>query len=840
MNKAVKPVRRRRAEHPTADLVIERFQDHLRFTQARHWEGATPHDQFVALSLAVRDCLVDAMIATQRRFSERDVKRVYYLSLEYLLGQQLRNNLVALRLYDDCGRKLAELGADLEAICRLEPDAGLGNGGLGRLAACYLDSAATLHLPVYGYGIRYEYGIFEQDIFDGWQSERPDYWLRYGSPWEIVRPEYAAPVRLYGWVEEYTDERGRYCPTWRDTEVVMGVPYDIPMVAYGDQTVNLLRLWAARASESFNLEVFNRGGYIEAVRERVRSETISKVLYPSDAVDTGRELRLIQEYFFVACTLADVLRRYDREHETIDPLPDKIAVQLNDTHPALAIAELMRILVDERGLAWEQAWEMTRAVFSYTNHTLLPEALEIWPVPLVQRVLPRHLQIIYEINRRFLQQVDRRWPADPQRLRRLSLIDESGPRYVRMAHLAIVGSHAVNGVAQLHTRLLRERVFADFAALWPEQLVNVTNGVTPRRWLLSCNPGLAAAITRRIGAGWITDLEQLRKIEAFADDPEFQQEFRRVKHENKQRLAEHLRRTLGLGVSPDALFDVQVKRIHEYKRQLLNILQVIVRYQRLLDDPKAPLTPRVAIFGGKAAPAYWRAKLIIKLINDVARTVNRDGRIGDRLRVAFVPNYQVSLAELIIPAADLSEQISTAGMEASGTGNMKFALNGALTIGTLDGANIEIREAVGAENFFLFGLTADEVGGLRPRYAPWQIYWQNEEVRRALDAVARGEFNLREPGLFRPVFDWLTQEGDRFLLLADLDSYLQAQQRVDQHWRDPAAWTRSAILNVARIGRFSSDRSVRQYAEQIWGAAPCPPDRAAAGAGKPSARAVDG
>lgn len=806
----------------TPKSLAEHFLHHLRFTQGEGWESATSHDHFVSLALSVRDLIVDRMVATQRTYHERDVKRVYYLSLEYLLGKQLRNNLVCLGVYDAFREALERLGLDIDHLCELEPDAGLGNGGLGRLAACYIDSAATLQLPLYGYGIRYEYGIFEQEMVDGWQVEHPDYWLRFGSPWEIPRPEFTTPVRLYGYVADQHDSRGRYRPVWKGYRTVMGLPYDIPTVAYGANTVNLLRLWSARASETFDLAAFNRGGYVEAVREKATSETISKVLYPSDEMDVGKELRLMQQYFFVACTLTDVIRRYEKNHDTLDALPDKVAIQLNDTHPALAIAELMRIMVDERGIEWERAWELTRGCFGYTNHTLLPEALEIWSVSLLGRILPRHLQIIFEINDRFLKEVDRRWPGDLTRQRNLSLIQEGPVKSVRMAHLAIVGSHSVNGVAALHTDLIRSRLVPDFAELWPEKFSNKTNGVTPRRWLLSCNPGLAAAITKRIGDGWICDLEQLRELEQYADDPAFQKEIRAVKHDNKQRLADWIQRRLSIRVSPDALFDVHVKRLHEYKRQLLNILQVVMRYHRLLDEPDAELAPRVVLFGAKAAPAYARAKLVIKFICDVARTINRDERIGDRLKVVFLPNYRVSLAERIIPAADLSEQISTAGMEASGTGNMKFALNGALTIGTLDGANIEIREAVGEENFFLFGLTAEQVSNSRPRHDPWQTYNNNAAVRRALDAVASGEFNPESPELFRPVAGWLTHDRDYYMLMADIESYLRAQQQVDMQWRNPEVWTRSAILNIARIGYFSSDRAVREYAEQIWNVTPTP------------------
>ena len=804
-------------------LILDGFFHHLRFTQGEAWSTAQPYDHFASLAMAVRDQIVDRMIATQKTYHEQDVKRVYYLSLEYLLGRLLRNNLVCLGHWEDCAKRFAQLGLDLVRICELQPDAGLGNGGLGRLAACYLDSATTLELPFYGYGLRYEYGIFEQDIVNGWQVERPDYWLRFGSPWEIPRPEFSCPVRLYGQVEDAWDAKGNYRPAWRQYRAVIGLPYDLPVIGYENNTVNLLRLWSARASESFDLAAFNRGGYVEAVREQALSETITKVLYPSDETDAGRELRLVQQYFFVACTLSDILRRYEKIHDDFGALADKVAVQLNDTHPSLAIAELMRMLVDERGLPWERAWDLTQRTFAYTNHTLLPEALEQWPVPLLQRVLPRHLQIIYEINQRFLDgPVQERWPDDMGRRQHLSLIGEGGVQTVRMAHLAIVGSHKVNGVAALHTDLLRTRVVPDFAELWPEKFINVTNGVTPRRWLATCNPGLAAAITKRIGSRWIRAADELRKLEPHADDAEFQKEIRNVKRANKQRLAAWMAGRTGVRASADALFDVQVKRLHEYKRQLLNILHVVIRYHRILDNPAADVVPRVVLFGAKAAPAYWRAKLIIKLINDVARTVNRDRRVGGKLRVLFLPNYNVSLAEEVIPAADLSEQISTAGTEASGTGNMKFALNGALTIGTLDGANIEIRQAVGAENFFLFGLTADEVETRRAGHEPWKVYERNAAVRRALDALAGGEFNPREPMLFRPVFDWLLHEGDSYMLLADIESYLAAQERADDLWRDPAAWTRATILNIARMGHFSSDRAVREYAERIWGVTPTP------------------
>ncbi len=795
--------------------LIDHALRHLKYTQGKHWEGATDYDRYVTLALAVRDFAVEKMIATQSAYAEQKVKRVYYMSLEFLLGRLLRANLVNLGLYEQCRKTVATLGGDLESICRMEPDAGLGNGGLGRLAACYIDSAATLQYPVYGYGIRYEYGIFEQRIENGWQVEKPEYWLKFGSPWELVRPEFATQVRMFGRVEHRYGSDGRYRPAWRDCETVIGVPYDVPIVGYGNNTVNILRLWSSYASEELDLAVFNRGGFLDAVDDKVRSETISKVLYPADETEQGRQLRLVQQYFFVACTLSDVFRRYEREHETLDSLPDKVAIQLNDTHPSLAIAEMMRILVDEREEPWDHAWEMTRAIFGYTNHTLMPEALEVWPVAMFEHVLPRHLEIIYEINRRFLDTVERRWPHDDGRKRRLSLIQEDAPRSVRMAHLAIVGSHTINGVAELHSRLIRTDLVPEFAELWPDRFTNVTNGITPRRWLRSCNPDLADAVSRRIGDEWVRDLDRLRAIADYADDPDFQREFREIRKVNKEQMSDRIHRRIGLRLPIDSLFDVQVKRIHEYKRQLLNLLHVVMLYHELLDRPGSRV-PRVVLIAGKAAPSYYRAKVIIKLIHDVARTINSDPRIGKQLRVVFVSNYRVSLAEHMVPAADLSEQISTAGMEASGTGNMKFALNGALTIGTLDGANIEIRKAVGEENFFLFGLTAEQVAERRFRFDPWQIYRSNPSVQRALDAIANGEFNPREPHLYQQVKDWLTRDGDYYMILSDIESYAEAQRRVEALWRNPSAWTRASILNMSRVGFFSSDRAVKEYAQRIW------------------------
>jgi glycogen phosphorylase len=818
-----------------AQQILDGYHRHLRHTQAKDRASATPYDQFTSLALAVRDCLAERMIETQTTYRTQDVKRACYLSMEFLLGRQLRAHLVNFEVLDALRDALTPHDVNLDQLFEVEPDAGLGNGGLGRLAACYLDSMAGLALPGYGYGLRYEFGIFDQDIVGGWQVERPEYWLRSGSPWEIARPELSVPVRLYGYVEDRVDEKGRYRPTWTGCKTVIGLPYDILISTRGSRNVNLLRLWSARASDAFDLAAFNRGGYAEAVRERVLSETITKVLYPDDQLDVGKELRLVQQYFFVACSVADILRRFERTHEAIERLPDKVAVQLNDTHPALAIAELMRILLDERALEWDAAWSLTQRIFNYTNHTLLPEALETWRASLFSVVLPRHLQIVYEINRRFLVGVEERWPGDVERLRRMSLVQETPVRAVRMANLAIVGSRRVNGVARLHSDLVKQRLVPDFAALWPDKFTNVTNGVTHRRWLLTCNPDLAQLITSRIGAAWVADLSELRRLEPLAADNEFCAEFAAVKQANKKRLADYVARTLGLKIAPTALFDVQIKRLHEYKRQLLSVLRLIHDYREILAGGGAKRPARVAIFGAKAAPGYRRAKLIIKLIHDVARTINADKRAEGRLRVVFLPNYRVSVAERIVPAADLSEQISLAGTEASGTGNMKLSMNGALTVGTLDGANVEIREAVGAENFFLFGMTTDEVARRRQDYDPWKLYQADEGIRGVLDALAGADFSPDAPGRFRELFDALTAEGDAYMLLADFAAYLDAQRRVDELWLRPRDWTRAAVLNVARMGEFSSDRSVREYAERIWGIAPCPPGspaetpRAAAG-----------
>lgn len=817
--KTVSKPRTRKPAPGGAATLLDAYRRHLQYTQCKPAGAETPYDQYVALALAAREQLVDRMNATLAGYSSAGCKEVDYLSLEYLLGRQLRNNLSALDLLDDARDRLAADGVDIADLFEMEPDPGLGNGGLGRLAACYLDSLAALGYPAYGYGLRYEFGIFNQEIEDGWQVERPDYWLRFGSPWEIVRPDLSVPVRIYGYVEDRYDAEKRYRPTWRGYKTVIGVPYDVPVAASGSGNVNVARFWSARAPDYFDLSAFNRGGYVEAVRDRALTETITKVLYPSDEIEAGKQLRLTQQYFFVACTIADILRRFDETQLPLAALASRVAIQLNDTHPALAVAELMRVLIDERGLGWDEAWAIVAAVFGYTNHTLLPEALETWRVSLFSGILPRHIQIIYEINTRFLETVRKRWPGDAGRVERLSLIQETPSRAVRMANLSIVASRKVNGVAALHSRLVRTRLAPDFAELWPEKFENVTNGITHRRWLIGCNPELASAITRRIGAEWMAQPARLRTLEPFADDPEFQREFMAIRRANKERFGAWIGRRLGVRVSPDALFDVHVKRIHEYKRQLLNALRLIAEYRRLSETPRAEAAPRVVLIGGKAAPAYHRAKLIIRLVHAIAEKINSDPVVGGRLMVIFVPNYSVSVAEKIIPAADLSEQISLAGTEASGTGNMKFAMNGALTIGTLDGANIEIRDCVGSENFFHFGLTEEQVVERRPSYDPWHLYLSDERTRGVVDMLQSGLSN-GSGELFKPLFDALTHEGDRYMNLADLPEYLAAQSRVDALWADPAAWARAAILNIARVGHFSSDRSVAEYAERIWGIKP--------------------
>jgi starch phosphorylase len=798
--------------------IQESFKKHLLYTMAKDQYSATNLDLFKSLSLSVKDQLVKRWIRTQQTYYEVDAKRVYYLSMEFLMGRQLGNNLINLKMYEQAEQELREAGYDLDQLQELEWDAGLGNGGLGRLAACYLDSMATMQLPGYGYGIRYEYGIFYQHIRDGYQVETPDNWLRYGNVWEIERPEYLYTVQMYGHVVQSTTAEGKQVAQWTDTQDVMAMAYDIPIAGYGNNTVNNLRLWAAKSTREFDFEYFNHGDYIKAVQDKQKTETISKVLYPNDNVLQGKELRLKQEYFFVSATLQDVIRRYRKAHKSFAELPEKVAIQLNDTHPAIAIAELMRILIDLNGLSWDDAWKITVATFGYTNHTILPEALEKWPVSMMETVLPRHMQIIYEINQRFLNLISQKFPGDNDRLRRMSLIEEGSERMVRMAYLAVVGSHSTNGVAELHTSLLKSQLFKDFYEIFPERFNNKTNGITQRRWLRLCNQKLSQLISSRIGDDWITNLYELKKLEPFAKDTAFQKEWREVKAHNKERLANHIASLTGIKVNVESMFDIQVKRIHEYKRQLLNCFHVIHLYNQLKANPSASFVPRTVIFAGKAAPGYFIAKLIIKLINSVADVINRDTELNDLLKVVFLPNYCVSMAEKIMPAGDLSEQISTAGMEASGTGNMKFALNGALTIGTLDGANIEIKDEVGDDNIFIFGLKADEVLNLKKSgYNPREYYERNLDLKKVVDMIADGFFSPWNPQLFKQITDSL-MSNDNFLLFADFDAYVKCQVAVSQAFLNVEEWSRKSILNVANSGKFSSDRSIDEYAKGIWNA----------------------
>ncbi len=799
------------------------YADHLQYSQGKDEHTATALDRYFAVAYAVRDRLMRRWIQTQQAYYKEDARRVYYLSLEFLLGRVLENNLLNLGAYDAMRSGLKDMGLDLADLVAQEHDAGLGNGGLGRLAACFLDSLATLSYPAYGYGIRYEFGIFDQEIRNGYQVERPEEWLKFGSAWEIARPEYVVPVPFYGRTEHVADESGRLRVRWVDTRHVLGMPYDMPISGYGNDTVNTLRLWRARASEELDLADFNAGDYLSAVEDKDQSENISKVLYPNDLTVMGKELRLKQQYFFVCCSINDIVNRHLKVHQGFGSFPDKVAIQLNDTHPAIAIAELMRVLVDEHDLEWSEAWEISRATFGYTNHTLLPEALEKWSVDLFGRVLPRHLEIVYELNRRFLESLRSRPKADEAAVQRMSLIEEGPVKHVRMANLAVIGSRSVNGVAALHTELLKSELFRDFHALWPEKFNNKTNGVTPRRWLLLANPSLASAITEVLGPEWITDAGRLRGLEPLAADPGLGRIFQSVKRDNKARLAEIMRAENGITLDLDSIFDVQVKRIHEYKRQLLNVVRIAHEYLRMKEDRSYAPHPRTYLIGGKAAPGYAMAKWIVKLVNSIADVVNHDVDVQGRMTVVFLKNYRVSLAERVFPAADVSEQISTAGKEASGTGNMKFALNGALTVGTLDGANVEIREEVGPENFFLFGLTVEQVAALRKRgYNPWEYYRSDKRLKRALDAIASGVFSPQEPMLFRPIVDSLLNGGDPYLVLADFASYVECQDEVERAYRDTDRWTRMAILNVARAGKFSSDRTIREYANEIWKIVPTP------------------
>ncbi len=800
------------------------FADNLFYAQGKYQTWASPNDYYMALAYTVRDRLLHRFIKTMNTYFEQDVKVVCYLSAEFLMGRQLANNLINLGIYNEIEQVVSEAGLSLEDLLEQEHDPGLGNGGLGRLAACFLDSLATLEIPAIGYGIRYEFGIFHQKIQDGWQVEIPDKWLRYGNPWEIPHLEASVQVKFGGHTEFYTDDKGRKRVTWVAERSVTAIPYDTPVPGFNTNTVNPLRLWRAEAGEDedFNFDAFNSGDYDGAVASKMSSETISKVLYPNDNTPQGRQLRLEQQYFFVSASLQDILRNHLRLHPSLDNLHEHFAIQLNDTHPAVSIAEMMRLLVDEHGMDWEKAWYVTQKCFAYTNHTLLPEALERWSVDLFGSLLPRHIEIIYEINFRFLEDIRTWFPDEPDLIGRMSIIEEFPDKSVRMAHLACVGSHAINGVAALHTELLKQDTLKDFAKLWPEKFFNKTNGVTPRRWILLCNPRLAELVTEKIGDGWLKDLGQMRRLEAFVNDPEFRDRWRAIKYANKQALAAYIWKNNDIEVNPDSLFDVQVKRLHEYKRQLLDVLHIIALYNRIKRDPNVDVLPRTFIFGGKAAPGYFMAKLIIKLVNAVAEMVNKDPDVRGRLKVVFLANFNVSLGERIYPAADLSEQISTAGKEASGTGNMKFAMNGAVTIGTLDGANIEIREEAGPENFFLFGLTAQQVYELKVSgYNPQDYYHRNLELKAVIDRIASGYFSHGDTELFRPLVDSLLY-NDQYLLLADFQSYLDCQQAASDAYADRERWTTMSILNSTRMGKFSSDRTIREYVTEIWKAKPVP------------------
>jgi starch phosphorylase len=804
----------------TSEEIKQDFRENLRCGLGRADRFATRYDEYYALALTVRDRVLQRAVESMETYGGTNARRVAYLSAEYLPGPHLANNLLNLGITEATREALRSLDIDLDEIIAQEEEPGLGNGGLGRLASCFMDSLASVEVPAIGYGIRYEFGIFDQVIRDGWQCEITDKWLRCGNPWELARSEIAYPVKFGGRSETYTDEDGRSRVRWIPETEVKGIAYDTPITGYHVGTCNILRLWKAEAVDSFDFAAFNHGDYYRAVQDKMVSENITKVLYPNDEVAAGKELRLKQQFFFSTCSLQDMLRIHTLLGGTPETFHEKWAVQLNDTHPAIAVAELMRLLVDEQALDWDKAWKITCATFAYTNHTLLPEALEKWSVGLFHALLPRHLEIIYEINRRFLDDVRAKFPGDDAGIARLSLIDESGPRYVRMANLATVGSHRINGVAQLHSELLKQTVMRDFAELWPEKFCNVTNGVTPRRFVALSNPGLTKLITDSIGDGWLQDLSRLRRLEPLADDPKFQKQWRDVKLANKSRLAALIKERTDIDVDPQSLFDIQVKRIHEYKRQHLAALHILSLYLRLKRDPKADVPARTFMFGGKAAPGYFMAKRIIKLINSIGDIVNADRDVCDRLKVVYFPDFNVKNAQFVYPAADLSEQISTAGKEASGTGNMKFAMNGALTIGTLDGANVEIREEVGDENFFLFGLTAEEVekvktGGHRPR----DYYEKNSALREVIDFIASGALGRGDRELFRPIVENLLDD-DPFLLLADYRSYIDAQERVSALWRKPKAWTRCSILNTARMGKFSSDRSIRDYCNRVWNIKP--------------------
>ena len=799
-----------------AEALAQSFLDNLLFVQGRSRERATVNDLYMALAHTVRDRLVERWISTVSNYQAQDVRVVCYLSAEFLTGPHLANNLINLGIFDEAEQAMRKLGIDLNVLIEQEEEPGLGNGGLGRLASCFMDSLATLDIPAIGYGIRYEYGIFDQQIRDGWQVESTDHWLRLGNPWALERPEDAFEVKLGGRTESRTDEKGRVRVTWIPQKVIRGVPHDTPILGYRTNTANTMRLWSAQAVESFDFETFNHGDYVGAVADKVSSENISKILYPNDEAMQGKQLRLAQQFFFVSCSLQHILKIQATQHRPLAELHSNFAIQMNDTHPAIAVAELMRLLIDEHSMEWDAAWHVTRNALSYTNHTLLPEALEQWPQGLFGTLLPRHLEIVDEINGRHLDNVRQKFPNDAGRVERISLINESGGKFVRMAHLATLGSHAVNGVAALHTELLKSSVLSDFYALTPEKFSNKTNGVTPRRWMVLANPRLAQLLTSRLGPGWIRDLEKLRRIEPLVDDAGFRDEWRAIKHQNKLQLSAYIHSSLAIATDPESIFDVLVKRLHEYKRQHLQVLHILTLLKRIQRNPNTEIVPRTFVFGGKAAPGYRMAKLIIKLIHSVGEAINSDPLIRGRLKIVFLPDFSVKLGHRVYPAADLSEQISLAGKEASGTGNMKFAMNGALTIGTLDGANIEIREEVGPDNFFLFGLTTSEVEARkREGYNPRAFYDTNDNLREVLDSLLSGEFSHGDRNLFEPLVGSLLNQDD-YMLLADYQSYIDCQDRVAEAYKDQEAWTRMSILNVARIGKFSSDRSIRDYCSDIW------------------------
>jgi glycogen phosphorylase len=795
------------------ETIVHQLHSHL----AKDRYVATPRDFFLALSYSVREFLVERWIKTQQNYHKTNPKRAYYISMEFLIGRTLENSLINLEIYDKCKKALSELGLEMSELIDLEWDAALGNGGLGRLAACFLDSMATLNIPAHGYGLRYDYGIFFQHLVNGYQVEYPDNWLRYGNPWEIPRPEYLYPIHFGGRVIEYHDSQGGLHNEWVDTQEVMAMAYDTPVPGYDCNTVNSLRLWSARSSRGFELNYFQDGDYMNAVQDKVLTENITRVLYPNDSLQVGRELRLKQEYFLVSATMQDILRRFKKSNKDLNSFPEKSAIQLNDTHPSLAIPELMRLLMDQEKMEWDKAWRICSETFSYTNHTIMPEALEKWSVALFERLLPRHLQIIYEINSRWLKEVSSRFPGDNERLKRMSIIEEGEKKMIRMAYLSLIGSHYVNGVSALHSKLIKEHLFEDFYDVMPLRFTNKTNGITPRRWLKQCNQDLAKLITTKIGTEWPKKLDLLQGLVKFAEDKKFQEEWIKIKKNNKERLAEYVESSLNICLNTESIFDVQIKRLHEYKRQLMNALHIIALYNRIKDNPEEKCVPRTFIFAGKAAPAYFMAKLIIKFINNIGEVINHDPQVGNKLKVVFLENYRVSLAELIIPATELSEQISTAGTEASGTGNMKFALNGALTIGTLDGANIEIKEEVGDENIFIFGHKTNEILELKSNgYNPLDYYHNNDELKRILDQIRNGYFSPEQHNLFEPIVHSLLEGGDNYCLLADFGPYSDMQRKVSEAYKDKFRWNKSSIINVAKMGKFSSDRTIKEYAEEIW------------------------